>query len=86
MTDGLIDWVRDLVGELEEEKLAHMDSQSSRMFLEMVLKVYQSVADTMVFKGKDQEHELAIRRTNDIITLGVTAWQEMQGVGEEGEQ
>lgn len=78
VADELIRWVKNSVRELEAEKLAHADSRASRLFLETALKIYNSVTEGMVFKGKEQEHELAMRRTNDIINAGVNAWERMQ--------
>ena len=79
-TQELLGWARSAVEELQAEKLAHADSKSSRLFLETTLKIYQAVTEGMAFKGKEQEHELAIRRTRDIIGVGVNAWTTMQGL------
>lgn len=82
VADNLVGWVRDLVQELETTKLALLDARSARVFLETSLKIYESVTEGMVFKGKEQEHQLALRRMNDIINAGVNAWQEMHSTSD----
>ena len=81
VADGLIEWTQNLVEELQAEKLAHLESRASRLFLKTVADIYQSVSEGMVLKNKEEEHKLAIRRTNDIISTGIEAWEKMQANG-----
>lgn len=39
-----------------------------------VAALYQAVTREMAFKGKEKEHENAVRRVGDVIETAVKAW------------
>ncbi|MCQ3804701.1 MAG: hypothetical protein OXC98_11970 [bacterium] len=78
LADRMVDWAQQLTEQLVAEKLAHADAEAGHKFLDAALKIYNSVAAGMAFKGKEAEHQLAVRRMNDIIDAGIRAHQDIK--------
>lgn len=83
-TTDLIEWAKTLVEEhrgavLDKERerrerfQIELEAQSGKMFLDSVFKVYQSLSEGMVLKNKEQEHELALRKTKDVVAVAIEA-------------
>lgn len=77
VAEGLTAWVKELTAALEAERLAHARTQSPHQVMRVSLEIYQAVAQSMAFKGKEAEHQIAKQRMNDIIDAGLRAWREM---------
>ncbi len=72
-------WVKELTARLETERTLRLEAQMPQQILKTTLEIYQAVSAGMAFKGKEAEHQFAKQRMNDIIDVGLRAWEEMLG-------
>lgn len=70
---------------LKDEQLAHERTKYEFPldFMRFVVNTYTSLSEGMALKSREQEHALALKRTQDIIGEAAGAWERL--VGRDGE-
>lgn len=66
---------------LKDEELAHARTKYEfpLEFMRFVVSTYSSLSEGMALKSREQEHALALKRTQDIIAEAAGAWERMIG-------